>query len=273
MRVHRCTNVALVLAIACAAGLAAACGSGEPKTDAERLARGREIIERMSEKLGAAPSLSVTVIEGREELMRDGTPQHASLTREAIVRRPDRLYTTVTGDRHNEVWYDGVGVTVVLHKEKIFGQARAPETLDKTLDAIYERYGLSVPFADYVYSSPAKALLTDSITGGWVARETVDGQEADHLAFKAKGVNWEVWIPASGDPLPMRAVADFADNRRLRKIDMTFKNWNLAPQIAENRFTPTVPPDYEGVAIVQRARVLRDMPKDEGAATTGEAKK
>jgi len=52
---------------------------------------------------------------------------------------------------------------------------------------------------------------------------------------------------------------------------MTFKNWNLAPQIAEDRFSPTVPADYEGVAIVQRARVLRDMPKDE--ATTGDAKK
>jgi len=167
MRVLGCCNAALVLAIASVAGAGAACGSREPRTDAERLARGREIVERMSEKLGSAKSFSVTVTESREEAKRDGTPQHATLTRETIVRRPDRFYTTVTGDRHNEVWYDGIGITVVLHNEKIFGQARAPETLDKTLDALYERFGVSVPLADYVYSSPAKALLTDTITGGW----------------------------------------------------------------------------------------------------------
>jgi uncharacterized protein DUF2092 len=42
---------------------------------------------------------------------------------------PDRLYTKVSGDRSTEVWYDGVGITLVLHNDKIFGQGRAPETL------------------------------------------------------------------------------------------------------------------------------------------------
>ena len=35
-------------------------------------------------------------------------------------------------------------------------------------------------------------------------------------------------------------------------------------------FSPAVPPDYEGAAMIQRARVLRDIPKDaEGVATRG----
>src|SRR4029450_12137359 len=57
----------------------------------------------------------------------------------------------------------------------------APKTLDKTLDAMHERYGIATPFADYMYSSPAKALIADTTTGGWVGRETVAGQETDHL--------------------------------------------------------------------------------------------
>ena len=76
-----------------------------------------------------------------------------------------------TGDRQNETWYDGVGLTLVLHKDKVFGQARMPETLDKTLDAMHERYGVSTPLSDFIYSSPAKALITDTTTGGWVGRE------------------------------------------------------------------------------------------------------
>ena len=37
-----------------------ACQSTEPRTDAERLVRGREIIQRMSDKLGSTPAFTVT---------------------------------------------------------------------------------------------------------------------------------------------------------------------------------------------------------------------
>jgi hypothetical protein len=146
-----------------------------------------------------------------------------------------------------------------------------PETLDKTLDAMHERYGVATPLADFVYTSPAKALLTDTTTGGWVGRETVDGKQADHVSFKDTGVNWDLWVAATGEPLPIKAVVEFTDTRRLRKVELVFSDWNLAPQIASDRFTPSVPKDYEGIAMVQRARVLRNVPEGEAEAppTTG----
>jgi hypothetical protein len=263
-----------VAAVVAATVIGIACGSAEPRTDAERLARGKEIIERMSTKLGSTQSFSVTTIEAREEIKRSGATEQVTLTRDTSIRRPDRLYSAVSGDHRNEVWYDGVGVTVAHHNEKIFGQIRAPETLDKTLDAMHERYGVSAPLADFVYTSPAKALLTASTTGGWVGREMLDGRQTDHLSFKDTGVNWEVWIPVDGDPLPQKAQAEFTENPRLRKMSLTFKNWNLAPQIPNDRFDPTVPADYEGVAVIQRARVLRNQPTDEeGAPAAADVKK
>lgn len=262
--------------LAAVLGIGVAACSSEPKTDAQRLARGREIIERMSTTLGAAQAFSVTTTETRTEVKRDGQTRQVTLHRDTTMRRPNRLYSSVSGDRRNEVWYDGIGVSVAYHDERIFGQIRAPETLDKTLDAMHERYGVSTPLADYVYSSPAKALLSDTTTGGWVKRETIDGRETDHLAFRDKGVNWEIWIPVSGDPLPVKASADFTENPRFRKMFLTFSDWNLSPQIPGNRFEPAVPADYEGVAIIQRARVLRNLPEDTEngsvASTTGEKK-
>lgn len=266
-------SLPLLLAAVAASAVAAGCRPHEPSTDAERLARGREIVRRMSDTIGAAGTFSVTTAEKRDEATPNGTVQHVTLTRETTIRRPDRLYSKVSGDRTNEVFYDGVGITLVMHNDKIYGQARAPETLDKMLDAINERYGLSTPVADFAYSSPAKALLSDSTTGGWVGRETVNGEEMDHLAFKDRGVSWEAWIPATGDPLPRRAAAEFTDNRRLRKIEMSFERWNLNAQTPGDRFTPKVPADYEGVAILQRARILREMPHDDASpAAPPEAK-
>lgn len=261
----------LVVAIPAVTG----CGPREPRTEAERLARGRENIERMSGKLGSAQALTVTTNETRDIVKSNGQPQTLRLTRKLTVRRPDRLYVETGGDQQNEVWYDGVGLTIAMHQHKVFGQARMPETLDRTLDALHERYGIATPIADYVYSSPAKALLTSTTTGGWVGRETVDGKQADHLAFKDTGVNWEIWIPASGDPVPLKAIVKLTDTKRLRKMEVTFSDWNLAPQIAGDRFTPKVPADYEGIAMLQRARVLKNVPPgtEEGVSTVGTVKK
>jgi hypothetical protein len=267
------TRAALVLVAAAGAAAAIACGPKQPSTDADRLARGREIVERMSGKLGSTPAFTVTTDEIRDEVKGNGTTQRVTLTRESTIKRPDRLYTKVSGDRRTEIWYDGKGITVALHNDKVFGQARAPETLDRTLDAIHERYGVSTPFADYAYSSPAKALLSDSTTGGWVGRETVAGQQCDHLSFNDKGVNWQIWIPSTSDPLPQKAIVEFTDDKRLRKIEMTFRDWNLSPSITDDRFSPKVPADYEGVAMLQRARVLRNIPADDTAATAGSQKK
>jgi hypothetical protein len=101
----------------------------------------------------------------------------------------------------------------------------------------------------------------------------VDGRETDHLAFKDTGVDWELWVASTGDPLPVKGCVKFTQNKRLKKADLAFSNWNFAPQIANDLFDPKMPAGYEGVAIVQRARVLRNMPKDEAAPTGGDVKK
>jgi hypothetical protein len=269
------TILRLAIAAGLSAGLVSACGEREPSTDAERLARGKEIVEKMSATLGSAQAFSIATREVRDQVKPSGEVQRVSLTRDTIVRRqPDRLYSKTAGDIQNEAWYDGVGLTLVMHKDKVFGQARMPETLDKTLDAMHERYGAAIPLADFAYTSPAKALITDKTTGGWMARETVDGKPTEHLAFKDTGVNWELWVAATGDPLPVKGVVEFTGNTRLKKVELTFTNWNFSPQIANDTFTPTVPKDYEGIAMLQRARVLRNVPEGEGepAATTGEKK-
>ena len=261
---------ALVACLVFVAGLAGACGPREPQTDAERLARGKEIVEKMSARLGSAKALTVTTQEVRDEIRPNGKPRTRTLTRETALRRPDRVYFKTTGDDQsgggqNEGWYDGVGLTFVMHGNKVFAQARMPETLDKVFDSMHERYGVAAPVADFLYSSPAKALLTDATTGGWVAKEAVDSQQADHLAFKDKGVSWDVWIASTGDPLPIKAHADFPEAKHLRKVDLKFINWNLSPTLGDDRFKPSVPADYEGIAILQRARVLKNIPAEEAA--------
>ena len=47
-----------------------------------------------------------------------------------------------------------------------------PDTIDRTLDALAERYDMALPMGDLFYGSAEKALLSDTTTGGYVGTET-----------------------------------------------------------------------------------------------------
>ena len=231
--------------------------SQEPKTDAERLARGQELVQQMSQRLAAANEISVTTTEARDLVRRSGAKERKSLTGVYTLRRPDRFYTKVSGGRGLETWYDGRKLTVAVHEDKVFAQAPMPETIDRTLDALAERYDMALPLSDLFYASPAKALLSETTTGGYAGTENVGNTACNHLAFRDLGVEWEVWLPVQGEPLPARFKT--VDKHRTGQpvTDVTFTGWNLSPQTTDATFTPKVPAEYEGIAILQRVAAIK----------------
>jgi hypothetical protein len=244
------------------AGLAticlAACGTGEPSTDAARLARGRELVQQMSARLAAASAVSVTTTEVRDVVHASGRKEPVPQTGVYTVRRPDRFYAKMSGGRGLESWYNGKTLTVASHPDKVFAQAPMPETIDRTLDALAERYDMALPMGDLFYASAEKALLSDTTTGGYVGTENVGGTPCVHLAFKDVGVEWELWLPAQGEPLPKRLKV--VQKRRTGQpvVDLTFTAWDFAPQITDATFVPKVPADYEGIALLQRAAAVKN---------------
>jgi hypothetical protein len=91
----------------------AACERREPSTDAERLARGRQIVDAMSAKLGAAGQFTVALRGTRDSVRRSGESESVSFTDVITVRRPDRLHSRMTGEKRDvETWYDGSLATV-----------------------------------------------------------------------------------------------------------------------------------------------------------------
>jgi hypothetical protein len=247
--------------------LSAGCAMHEPPPPEDALHRGKDVVRRMSAALAAAPALTVATRETREQRVAGGTIATIALVRQTTVHRPDRLYFTSTGDVSHEGWYDGTTLTVAAHGDKVFARAAMPETLDRALDAIAERCGLWMPMAGLLSSDPLHALIADSATGGWRGRETIDGQPTDHLAFRDRGVTWEMWVAADGAPLPKRVTIEFPETRRLRKLDVSYSDWNLAPSIEASRFGAAVPDGYETVAFVQRSAGVPGNDAETGLAS------
>jgi hypothetical protein len=255
-RVSYATGYRSLLVGLAALGIAA-CGPAEPRTDAERLARGRELVQQMSDRLAAATEIQVSTNETRDVVRRSGAKEAVAGTGEYTLRRPDRFHARITSGRGLEAWYNGKVLTVAAHQEKVFAQAPMPETINRTLDALAERYDMALPMGDLFYGPAAKALLSDTSKGGYVGTEDVGGTRCYHLAFQDTGVEFELWLPVDGEPLPRRFKV--LQKRRTGQpvVDVTFTRWNFAPQLTNAAFVPKLPADYEGIALVQRAAAIK----------------
>ena len=91
------------------------CGPREPATDTDRLARGRELVQKMSARLAAAPAIRVTTTEVRDAVRVSGKKESLSISGVYTVRRPNGFHAKMTGGRGLESWYNGKTLTIASH--------------------------------------------------------------------------------------------------------------------------------------------------------------
>ncbi len=228
---------------------------------ADTKAKAEEIFTKMTEKIKSASAVSVTSTEVGDRRKRGGEMVKVNLTRNITLRNPDRMYFKTTGDHDLETFYDGKTMTLVSHKEKVWGQLPAPATLTETIDKIAEHYGMPLPVADLLGFDSKGKLRNSANTGSITKTETVGGVEYNVLAFQNADVDWEVWIPVTGDPLPKKFHAKYKTAKGQPESMFEFSDWNLSPQVSDDTFTAKVPDDYEGIPVIQRAAAV--IPKIE----------
>ena len=99
------------------------------------------------------------------------------------------------------------------------------------IDALQERFGFYLR-ADLLYSNPAHALLTDTTTGGWVGRETIDGKACDHVAFQDRGSTGNSGLPL----MAARCLFDRKQSfhqKRIRKFEIASPTGTCLPRLPQ----------------------------------------
>ena len=85
-------------------------------------------------------------------------------------------------------------------------QVDIPGTLDHLVDELRDKYQRPVPGADLLLSNVYDELMRDVIDVKDLGSGVIGGTECDHLAFRAKEVDWQIWIAQGEHPYPCRYV-------------------------------------------------------------------
>src|SRR5215470_343707 len=116
-------------------------------------------LKKMSDKLASAKAFSFRTTETHDRLSPNGK-KNLSFSRTVLVRRPNRIHTTIDGKKDWNFWYDGKFLTGVSDQDKVYIQASMPETIDDSMDEMADRFDLNMPMSDILYSSPYDAFVS-----------------------------------------------------------------------------------------------------------------
>lgn len=194
-----------------------------------------KILKRAADHLAAAKQFSVSAEIWQDLEEEDGTMLQFTKLGEIKVRRPDGFRIDIKTDvPKRSFYYDGKSVSVMDHQKGFYANAAAPATIDKTLDAIDEKFGMTMPLEDLLASKPFGGAAKKAKSGQYLGKEPVLGKICHHVAFQGERVDWQVWINEGAVPTIRKIVISFIEEDGVPQFTAIFSKWN----------TTTVLPDY-----------------------------
>jgi len=211
-----------------------------------------QILKRMTDYLGSLQQFSVHTQNTIEDLLDSGQRVDLDVSASVVISRPNKLRAERRGDLVSQTfYYDGKNLTLYNPSDKFYATVAAPATIEETLNFARETLGLVVPVADLVYSNAYVLLMEDVTSAIVVGKSVVGGVKCDHLAFSRPGVDFQVWVADGGQPLPRKYVVTDTGTPALLSVVTVMSDWNVAPGVADERFTFVPPQGAKPIAFMR----------------------
>ena len=121
--------------------------------------------------------------------------------------------------------YDGKTLSFLGKGQNAYVQAEVPGTIDTLIDALRDKYHRQLPGADLLQSGVYEALMTDVTDVKDLGSGVIGGIECDHLAFRAKDTDWQIWIAQGNNPYPCRYVITSKGVDQAPQFTLTVRDW------------------------------------------------
>ena len=197
MKTFVCAMSAVALSLTMLLGTTA--GAKADEADAKR------ILKSMSEYVGAQKAISFGFDATLEVVTKEEQKLALASSGTLTLNRPDKIRVTRTGGFMDvELSFDGKTLTLLGKNLNLYTQLDVPGTIDHLVDELKDTYNRPLPAADLLLSNSYDELMRDVVDVKDLGSGVVGGIECDHLAFRTKDVDWQIWIAQGEQPYPSR---------------------------------------------------------------------
>ena len=178
-------------------------------------AQARNLLKAMTDYIGAQQSIAFEYDAILEVVTKDRQKLQLASSGMMSLARPDKIRTTRSGGFVDiETVFDGKTLTLFGKNKNVYTQVEVPGSLDNLVNELQKKYDRPLPAADLFLTHAYDEITADVTNVKDLGSGVVGGIECDYFAFRAKDVDWQIWVTQGAGPRPCRYVDHVHENRR-----------------------------------------------------------
>ena len=202
----------------------------------------KALLKAMSDYLAAQKTISMGFDSTFEVVSKDHQKLQLATSGTVDLSRPDKIHTTrKSGFSDTEMTFDGKTLSFLGKGQNAYIQAEAPGTIDSLIDQLRDKFHRQLPGADLLQSDVYDGLMEDVTDIKDLGSGVINGQECDHLAFRAKDTDWQIWIHQGANPYPCRYVTTSKGVDQAPQFTLEVRDWKVGGSPGASDFTFAAP--------------------------------
>ncbi|WP_296809724.1 DUF2092 domain-containing protein [Thiocapsa sp.] len=203
----------------------------------------KRLLKAMSDYLTAQQAIAFDYDAILEVVTKDDQKLALAGSGTVTLDRPDKILATrSSGFANVEMSFDGKTLTLLGKDLNIYAQEDVPGTVDHLVDEL-RKHNRPLPAADLLLTNPYEALMADVVDVKDLGSGVIGGVECDYLAFRAKEVDWQIWIAQGEHPYPCRYVISSKLMNGEPQYSIEIRDWKTGDAVAATDFSFTNPTD------------------------------
>ena len=258
-RISVAARSAAALALIVALGMPSGARAGE--------AEAKALLKAMSDYLAAQNTISLTYDANFEVVTKDHQKLLLANSGAIDLSRPNKIHATRSGGFADvDLVFDGKTLTI-LGKEgevNVYVQTEAPGTIYQLVDDLRDKYHKPVPGADLLLPNVYDELMRDVVDVKDLGSGVIGGTECDHLAFRTKDLDWQIWIAQGERPRPCRYVITSAQADQAPQYSIQITGWKTGDQAVPGDFSSKAPAGAKKIDVneLKAMKGLNELPSN-----------
>lgn len=211
--------------------------------------KARELLGQMVDFLKGLEAYEIEARLEWESIQDSGLKLQFGSQQQIVVSRPDRLFVATRRDdgRARKAWFSGGVLTSLDVGENVYTRSEVGKDLSAMLDWAEARGATPSPLVDFLYPDIEASFMPSVEAGVYVGTSFVGDVASHHLAFRTAEIDYQLWVRAEGDPIPLRYTITSKTVPSSPWFSARFLRWELDPPL--DGFTPQLP---EGAREIER---------------------
>lgn len=198
----------------------------------------KNLLKAMSDFIVSQKALSFEYDATLEVVTTDEQRLGLASSGSVILNRPDKIRAIRSGGFADlEMSFDGKTLTLLGKNLNIYTQLDVPGTIDHLVNELKDKYNRPLPAADLLLSNSYDEMMLDVVDVKDLGIGVIGGVKCDHLAFRTKDVDWQIWIAQGDHPYPVRYVITSKLINGEPQYSIQTRNWETGSKVAATDFS------------------------------------